>query len=879
MTNQPVRRLPVHRLPVHRLPVRRMVALLGAAVLVVSLVVPSLAGAGPLPPLGQLLSPGSGIWRTPAEATAAQPEEIQAGVLDTTGTIGFEPDGATHITAGTDSDLFRLTGYVHARQRLFQMDLARRRGSGELSEILGAAALESDRFELDLGLRRAAERDWAALGADDPARVALTAYAEGVNTAIDAMVDDRRLPLYITMLGYAPRQWTPVDSLVIQHVMAQTLSFSDRALTFSYPAQTLPPETFQAWFPTVLANQQYPYDPGPYRSLPLEPLPVAADPAAASTPVLATVPQTPGTAVPSPTPGVRIDSLGPLQERLAGLPAGAVSRIGNSNGWVVAGSRTASGEPLLALDPHLQMTIPSPWYPLEGRSPGYHYSGITIPGVPVPVMGKTDHFAWGMTNSQHPATLYYLQTTDPSRPDQYLWNGAWREMATHQHRIAVRGQDPAEHTVRFTAQGPVVQQQGVTAAVWWAGVLPQNSVGDVLTMLRSTTFAEFRESLRGWVAPSMTFMFAGRNGEIGAVTPGVAPQVQGHDITLPLPGDGSADVRGTIPFDALPQAADPPGGYLVSANHREVTADYPYQFSTSYNFTDLGWRGQMINESLAAAGPQTFDSAAALQMDQHDVLAKGLVPPLLKALEGAQLSDKEREVVEMLRGWDFTMDHHARPGLWFKLFYNRLTYVTFGPWWKHHEVQDDPDASLTLAPDSGSYAAEVMRGTVLAWIQHDPENRFFTPPGGPQRDATDVLQEAFHQSIAAMISKYGDDVAAWEPGLHRGVLFASLFDVPDLDVGPYPFFASDRTINTGIGALVRDGDPVRGFASAGATWRLVVDWGTGQAGTVMPGGVSEDPRSPWYATGVEQWLDGGLLPLREGDAAEQVATIRWRFTP
>jgi penicillin amidase len=223
----------------------------------------SFFGAGPLPALGPAFNPVTGAW-TMAQDALVGSQTLRLGGLQQPVKVTFDGDGTAHIVAQTDHDLFIATGYVHARFRLFQMDLLRRQGEGRLSEVVGNAALDSDRFELQLGLLRTAQAEWAALAPDNRSRQALTAYAQGVNDRIEEAVAQHRLPAMFTLLGYKPKPWTPVDSLIVKGDMTQTLNFTDTPLVMALLNKSLGPDLTAQWFPVDPPNQQSPYDLGPY---------------------------------------------------------------------------------------------------------------------------------------------------------------------------------------------------------------------------------------------------------------------------------------------------------------------------------------------------------------------------------------------------------------------------------------------------------------------------------------------------------------------------------------------------------------------------------------------------------------------------------------
>jgi penicillin amidase len=847
-----------------------------AAVLAVALVVTlSLSGLGPLPALGSTFNPGTGVWRLSSDAVAVTSGEHTLPGLAGPATVAFEANGLPHITAATDDDLWRVIGYTQARFRLMQMDLMRRQGSGALAEILGPASLESDTFEIDLGVRRAAERDWREI-ADGPARAAMLAFSAGVNTVIDDLTARDQLPIVFKLLGYTPTHWSPVDTMVIQRLMTQNASFSDSALTFSYPAGALDPATFRAFFPEVSAIPQHPFDPGPYTRAPLTPLPVRADAVGADVPGLGAAGTEPRPAAAGP-PGPA--DLGPLLERMDRLPARDIYAFGGSNAWAVSGARSASGQPLFATDPHLELSIPAVWFHLEGTSPGYHFVGATVPGIPVPLLGRTDTFSWGITIAAHPTVLFYLEQTEAERPDEYYWRDAWHPMETIDYEIAVKGEAPLRHQVKLTSHGPVMQVQGRTVAVWWAGTLPSPQTGSMMSALQARDFEGFRRSLGGWAAPAVNFVYADRAGNIGAFGTGASPQVPGYDINLPLPGDGRADVAGSIPYEQLPHTYNPPSGYVVSANDREVTAEYPYQFSAVYNFPDPGWRSGQIAGTLASATKLTAADFERLQTDEHDPFAQGLLPQLNQVLAGDQLTPTESAAAATLSTWDGDMAADSAAAIVMSNLMEHIVYVVFKPWYDKFKVPIDPRGRSNLQEFDGPAIPNVtLQSTLLNWIQHDPTNPYLSVPDGQARDSATVLRQTFHETVSHLITAYGADPGNWRYGDHHSVLFESLLLSPPLSSGPHSRGGSSRSINAAVSAWHFDGKRFPEITKGGPSYRFVMDWGSGDGAFVYPGGQSESPLSPWYENGVAPWLDGELWPMYFG--AEQTAqntSTSWRL--
>ncbi|MCL6515473.1 penicillin acylase family protein [Alicyclobacillus sp.] len=854
-----------------------------------SLVYLAAFGAGPLPPLGAAFNPGTGVWASARDAMLPGDTALRLPGLVQPVQVRFDEAGTAYIDARTDHDLFLAMGYLHAKNRLFQMDLMRRQGEGRLSEIVGAKALPSDELELQLGLVRTAEREWNQMKPDDPARMALLAYTDGVNACIREERARGTLPMMFKLLGYEPAPWTPVDTLVIQGDMTQTLDFTTTPLDYALLVQSLGYDRTMAWFPVLPPNAQHPYDPGPYRKDPPAPMEPSLTATPASLSKEAFAPSPSAGAGPRATPGMEdsaaaaadatsrgaaamttaiLDVLG----RLKDLPAGAIHHGSNSNNWAVDGTRTASGKPMLAGDPHLNQTLPAIWYQVAARSPSYDFSGVSIPGTPVVLIGKNQHIAWSLTNVQNQATFFYEEKTDSAHPHQYYWKGAWRDMQKIEYDIPVKGRAPEHLTVWMTVHGPVMTTKGQTLSVDWIGALPSPDMQVLLGVLRAQNWTQFRDALQNWHAPSQNFVYADDAGNIGLISAGYYPIIPNGDPWLPLPGTGESDIVGTIPFDDIPQVFNPPTHIVFSANQREVGPDYPYYIGTTLDFFDAGYRASQIHDALEKGRMLTMRDFEALQNDTHDLLAQRVVPKLLQALDGQALSAQERAARNLLSTWDGDMAvNSAAASVWWT-FWNRYLTDTFQPWWDalHVPVEQDPD--LRVGPGLTS-----LNQDLEAWTLFDPNNPAFTAPGRAPRTAKDVMRQAFSEAVADLSKQLGGQPADWTWGRLHARQFPSLAQIPALGYGPRPSGGDRWTVDAASGGLV---------SKAGPSWRFIVDWGAGAEG-VYPGGQSENPASPWYDDGIPLWWDGRYRPVwRVEDAAPSgqagshpVVRATWTLTP
>jgi penicillin amidase len=548
-----------------------------------------------------------------------------------------------------------------------------------------------------------------------------------------------------------------------------------------------------------------------------------------------------------------------LYQRLAALPAGLVAKGGASNNWAVAGAKSASGGALLAGDPHLHLTLPAIWFQLTMDSPDYHAAGVSIPGTPVVLIGHNEHIAWSLTDAQNQQTFFYQEHEDSSHPNQYLWKGSWQTYKTVGYDIPILGGQTQHLSVRLSVHGPVISERGQTTSVWWAGNLPSQDLGVLFHIGQAGNFTEFRDALRSWYSPTHNFVYADDRGNIGLISAGYFPLFAKGQPWLPMPGTGEYDVSGTIPYDAIPQAYDPPDHVIWSANQRQVTKDYPYYIGTASNFFDPGYRANEIHRVLSQPGKLSPGDMQALQTDTRDWLAAEIVPVLLQSLSGEKLNPKESAAVDLLRGWDYRMETNSPAATIWWYFWGWYMSETFSPWWKSRAV-----------PLDYGEVFDALGQDLETWTLHDPANRAFSAPGVGSRTAADAQRKSFHKLISDLVKLFGADPRAWSFGQAHKRVLENLADIRGLNYGP----RADR--GDGNTPLAAGGVP----STHGPSWRMVVDWGTRSFQGVYPGGQSENPASDWYTNRVDTWWDGRLDPMLTASAAASSAGARtWSIQP
>ncbi len=586
-------------------------------------------------------------------------------------TVDRDNWGIPHIRAFSLEDAVEAEGYVMAQDRLWQMDLMRRAARGELSEIVGPVALRSDRQFRIYGFSCAAERDFASM--DKDSRALLQAYASGVNRFIDQHRNN--LPLEFSLLKYKPTPWQPTDSLVIAGYMYQTLTDTwerelDRAKVEARVGEDRSKDLFAVDSPMdhfVVGDPNVPND-GSKASRANPRHGDEDDDRPADTVLKAGLRGSNGSDSSVATPETSADltsALWPsIQTYLEQTQSEIRSGLG-SNNWVVSGAHTASGKPILANDPHLELSIPPIWYEIHLTCPGYDAEGVTLPGAPLIVIGHNDRIAWGFTNNGADVQDLYIETFNPAAPDEYRVNGAWVKAQVLDE--VIRDKDhPDEHLkVVVTRHGPIVRVDGDQEyALRWTALEPGALANTYTWISTARNWQDFREVMKRVWGPAQNVVYADVEGNIGYIMAARVPiRKKGHG-EVPVPGDtDDYEWTGYIPFDQLPQALNPDSGLIVTANARVVGPDYkpyltdrweePYRTARIYdllhNKTNLRPIDMLKVETDTYSYPHVFLAdqliAAAKTVQPKDPRAQKLVQDL-KDWNG--IADADSPVVSFL---------------------------------------------------------------------------------------------------------------------------------------------------------------------------------------------------------------------------------------
>ncbi len=732
--------------------------------------------------------------------------------------------GVPHVFASSLEDSAFGQGYVHAQDRLWQMELNRRVGSGRLSEIFGRRALEADRFLRRVGLRRAARREAEQLGTEE--RAVLEAYSRGVNAAIQMLRN--KLPLEMRLLRIRPEPWEPLDSLSWAKVMALSLSTN-------FESELLRARIVERVGHQRAAQLEMRYPQGhPF----IVPSGKPAPPAQLDR----------GGETEAAVVAKAVRELSLLYQQLKSfLPMGAG---GASNSWVVAGNRSTSGMPLLANDPHLVLQLPSNWYEAHLIAPGLDVYGCTLPCVPGVILGHNRGVAWGFTNSGVDVQDLFIERFNER--GEYEFREEWFVPERIREVIKVKGEPDVVEEVISTRHGPLLSSNpplpGTALALRWAALDPAHTTSALLVMNRAADASSFREALREWHSPSQNIVFADIHGNIGYVMAGAVPiRAKGSGFG-PVPGwSGEFEWTGWLAFEDLPRLWNPPTGLIVTANNAVVDQNFPWHLSWDWM---NGFRAMRIEQLLSERTILSPEHFKKMQMDVH------CIPGRLFAgcCTNLKPTDSiETEALRILLAWD----GEAGPASAGAAIYEAMILATIRralePELGTELIWDLLGRSSTPIAPMNLMLGRYTGFLIEALLRNDTS---MLPAGSLGWQA--ILSDALSDAVKALKENLGGSPARWQWGqLHRLKLKHPLgsvkplnliFNGPDVPVGG----DTDTPFQTAFAAH----EPFAATAWA-PSWRQIVDLSSiDRTVSVYPGGQSGHPRSRHYLDLFRRWYQG-----------------------
>lgn len=692
--------------------------------------------------------------------------------------------GVPHIFAQNEKDLFFACGFMHAHERMWQMELTRRAGFGRLSEVLGKAALERDKFMRNLSLGEAALQDFEKLSPQ--MKELIFAYSDGVNS----WMDSRRMnwPFEFLVLRYRPQPWMPMDSLIIKEVMALLLCPDYR----SEVVRGKLVEKLGAEMALQILEEGLPSPPSELEDV-------------------------------------------SLSNRLP-LPS-----FQGSNNWAISGNRSESGKPLLANDPHLDISLPPIWYEIHLSCPGLNAVGVSLPGVPFVIIGHNESIAWGVTNSAVDVQDLYIEKLSDTG-DMYLDKEGWKPLFIQKEEIKVKGRKRAEEIeVRWTERGPIVTpiviecQQPLSLS--WTIYEGGRTMEAFYLLNRAQNWKDFSEALALFDVPSQNFVYADTEGNVGYYLSGKIPLRLAASALYPYPGwKEEGQWKGYLDEDKKPNLFNPEEGFIITANNKIISDDFPYYISFDW---DAPFRAERIRELLLQKEKHDIESFIRIQNDVYTKKGERILP-VLKEIEG--VDGNLEEVLDGIKNWDLRMSSGMKPAL-FEVFMNIF----------HAEVLNDE-----MGEDFEDFDSSFRRKKAgILRILSDPFSPWFDNTDTPDvENRTDIVKTSLEKAYEWLEKNYGSpDHWDWMK-IHSIRYRHVLGNIPlfrFLNRGPYPVDGHAYTIRASFPAF---------GTSSGSSYRQIIDLSDFKNSIcVITSGQSGCFLSRFYDNQIPLWLEGHYHPM------------------
>lgn len=787
---------------------------------------------GSIPPLAKFLDPFHGFWKNAECKKKPGTETLTLDELKGRVEIQFDEQMIPHIFAENNYDLYYVQGYITAKDRLWQLDFQTRFAAGRLSEVIGAKAIDIDTYQRRMGMVYGAENTILEMEKDPEIKEIMDAYTAGINAYIHSLKPED-YPIEFKILDYQPEDWKPINSALLLKLMSATLTGGSDQFYMSNILSKYGPDVVKELFP------DYPFGEDPiipkgtqWNFKPIE------------------IPKQP-TVVPENT--VCNQTTKQMEEGIG------------SNNWALAGAKTSSGYPMLANDPHLDLTLPSIWYQIQMASNDVNAYGVSIPGAPGIVIGFNANVAWGVTNvAANVMDWYRIKFKDHSQ-QEYWYDNKWNPVKPRIETIAVRGGKTIVDTIYYTHHGPIVYLNNqkpknlstcdnipVGHALRWVAHDPSNDIRTFYMLNRAKNYTDYREALANYTAPAQNFIFASVDNDIAITSSGYFPLKWDNQGKFLLDGsDPANDWYGRIPADQNPTVKNPPRNFVSSANQRPTDATYPYYLN--WEFANYE-RAHRINQRLLVMTGASVDSLRSLQNDNYSVLAEDILPTLLSAIDIKSLNATEAKGFELLRKWDKCFHAGAIAASIFELWQKDISAKT---WADQFDVTNVP-------------MRYPSRDKLVELIVKEPNSNWFDDSRTPQKETRDdIIRAAYKFAVDSLQRKYGAMSDGWRWGNVKHTHVTHLAQI----AGFGSKFLNNGGSKTSVNATSE---------RTGPSWRMIVALGKSvKAYGVFPGGESGNPGSFYYDDMVDTWSSGKLnelVYLQSKDEKSERIISKWELS-
>lgn len=736
--------------------------------------------------------------------------------------IYWGPYGVPHIYAGDKHDLYLALGYVHAQDRLWQMTLTQLAAQGRFAEFFGKSLLPIDKFQRTIGFWRIAKKMEAQL--PDSTHTILEAYSAGVNQYVAE--HQKALPIQFALTGMEPIKWTPAHSLAMARLMGWELNTAWKMeLNYTLLSKKLPPAKF---------NQLFPQHPVALKNDSL--LNVNDEFVAVLHSLL---------------------KLNKTYKQLMNLQGSFVG----SNAWAVDGSRTVSGKPLLAGDPHLGLNIPGKWYEVHLHLNGKNLSGATLPGAPAVVLGQNDVLAWSFTNVMLDDTDFYKEIIHPADSTRYLVDSLdsvaiYKPFKIQREIIKVKNGEDIVFTRKVTKHGPVVSEilqsssdDNTVIAMKWAGLKPSHELLALQKMGWAASLGAFKEGAKLFKVPEQNAIYADTAGNIALLTLARVPKRKGNPLLVRPGWMPEYDWQGTVPFQDLPQIINPERGWVANANNKVM--DTPYYISA---YWATGSRYNRIKDYLSNNDQFTPQAFQVMQYDTYSAYSQKMATRVLPVL--LRNEDEFSIAVEYLRNWNFLYKKNETAATIMEVFKLQLSKNVF-----FDEMGAEAYKNFI------AFAAKPAR-VLLRFLENG--SSFFDDVNTSTVETKDeIIKKSMRQVIGQLKNQFGSEPTQWRwENVHQLILSPPFFgraaESPEapavlklivenvMNKGPFGMPGIGMTINAGGYSWNNPFEMI-----AGPSIRRIVDLSeTARSLSVLPTGQSGNPLSVYYGDQTRNWLNG-----------------------
>ncbi len=729
------------------------------------------------------------------------------------------------IYAENDDDVYFALGYVHAQERLFQMDLTRRAGEGRLSEILGSKTIAFDKMFKTIGLMKVSEEAFKRYNPE--VKNSLIAYANGVNEFIKNNPD--KFTVEFSVLGYKPELWKPEHSILIAKLMAWELNISWWSdIAFTHLIQKLGLEKVKEIMPDYKENAPtiIPKKLEKMASVPLDFIKVDRD-----------------------------------FRKFTGFVG---THIG-SNNWVVNGKHSNSGKPIIANDPHLSFSVPGKWYIANLHSPNLNAEGVTLPGVPGIVIGKNKNISWVVTNVMADDSDFYIEKLDSTKT-KYFFNNQWHQLEVYEDTIKVKDTLDVIFTIRKNHRGPIIsdihpykkqfpnkEQNKAVISMRWTALEPTTDITAFYKINRAKNWKEFNEAVEYFTGPGQNFVYGDIEGNIGYVAGVRLPKRKNNSVSFVYDGTSDKnDWEGYVPFKENPRVYNPAQGFLASANNKTIE-DYPYHIS---NVWEPASRIERITELLTKKEIHSKEDFQKYQMDFYSHYAEGIVPFIINAFKSYKTENKNlKTALKILKNWDYVLLPESQVPTVYAVFYQFLLKNIF---------EDEMGENLL---NEYIFLANVPYRTVPVLLKENKSGWFDNVNTKAIETRDDIIRKSLVDAVDYLENNMNRDITYWQWGKLHKLTFKHFFHgisgILDklFDVGPFEIGGDGTTVFNTEYSLTKPYDN-----KLGPSMRYIYDFAQpDKYRIVLPTGQSGDFISKHYHDMTTKWLEGKIIEINTNE--------------